>query len=122
MSSRKNVYICRRKAKSRKMKKNITFALLLSCLVSVGCTGQNKEQETEVVLETTAGNIRVKLYNDTPGHRDNFVRNVKEGLYTGVTFHRVIRNFSTSGACWPQRATVMTRIPSAPATSTSSTS
>lgn len=93
LSSRKNVYICRRKAKSRKMKKNITFALLLSCLVSVGCTGQNKEQETEVVLETTAGNIRVKLYNDTPGHRDNFVRNVKEGLYTGVTFHRVIRNF-----------------------------
>lgn len=94
MSFRKNVYICRRNKQNKpQMKKNIAFALLLGCLVSVGCTGQNKEQETEVVLETTAGNIRVKLYNDTPGHRDNFIRNVKEGLYTGVTFHRVIRNF-----------------------------
>jgi cyclophilin family peptidyl-prolyl cis-trans isomerase len=94
LSFRKNVYICRRNKQNKpQMKKNIAFALLLGCLVSVGCTGQNKEQETEVVLETTAGNIRVKLYNDTPGHRDNFIRNVKEGLYTGVTFHRVIRNF-----------------------------
>jgi cyclophilin family peptidyl-prolyl cis-trans isomerase len=46
-----------------------------------------------VVLETTVGEIRVKLYNDTPGHRDNFIKNVQEGYYTGVTFHRVIRNF-----------------------------
>lgn len=45
------------------------------------------------MLETTAGEIRLRLYNDTPGHRDNFVRNVREGMYTGVTFHRVIRNF-----------------------------
>ena len=59
----------------------------------MGCTNSTGEKETEVVLETTAGEIRLKLYNDTPGHRDNFVRNVKEGMYTGVTFHRVIRNF-----------------------------
>lgn len=77
----------------RTMKKNLALVFLLCCMVSVGCTGQNKEQETEVVLETTAGEIRLKLYDDTPGHRDNFIRNVREGLYTGVTFHRVIRNF-----------------------------
>lgn len=71
------------------------FALVLwaCCMVCVGCTSQSGEKETEVVLETTVGEIRVKLYNDTPGHRDNFVQNVKDGKYTGVTFHRVIRNF-----------------------------
>ncbi len=59
----------------------------------VGCNSQNGDNETEVVFETTAGEIRVKLYNDTPGHRDNFIANVNSGMYTGVTFHRVIRNF-----------------------------
>ncbi|MBR1667497.1 MAG: peptidylprolyl isomerase [Bacteroidaceae bacterium] len=71
------------------------FAIMFwtCCLVCLGCTGASGEKETEVVLETSAGDIRVKLFNDTPGHRDNFVKNVKEGMYTGVTFHRVIRNF-----------------------------
>ena len=59
----------------------------------MGCTGQSGDTETEVVLETTAGEIRVKLYDDTPGHRDNFVENVRNGMYDGVLFHRVIRNF-----------------------------
>ena len=68
------------------------MALWACCLVCVGCT-QTGGQETEVVLETTIGEIRLKLYDDTPGHRDNFVQNVKEGKYDGVTFHRVIRNF-----------------------------
>ena len=75
------------------MKKTIAMMLWACCLVCLGCTSQAGEKETEVVLETTAGNIRLKLYNDTPGHRDNFVQNVKDGMYTGVTFHRVIRNF-----------------------------
>lgn len=75
------------------MKKMIAITLWACCLVCLGCTGQNGEKETEVVFETTLGEIRVKLYNDTPGHRDNFIHNVQEGYYTGVTFHRVIRNF-----------------------------
>ena len=75
------------------MKKIFALMLWACCLVCAGCTSQQGEKETEVVLETTVGEIRLKLYNDTPGHRDNFVQNVKDGLYTGVTFHRVIRNF-----------------------------
>ncbi|MBR1519769.1 MAG: peptidylprolyl isomerase [Bacteroidaceae bacterium] len=75
------------------MKKIFVLMLWACCLVCAGCTSQQGEKETEVVLETTVGEIRLKLYNDTPGHRDNFVQNVKDGLYTGVTFHRVIRNF-----------------------------
>ncbi len=75
------------------MKKSLAILLWAFCLMCMGCTGQDGENETEVVLETTAGEIRIKLYNDTPGHRDNFIKNVKDGMYTGVTFHRVIRNF-----------------------------
>ncbi len=77
------------------MKKTLSTLLVL-CLVAVtSCSNQQSstEKETEILLETTAGNIRIKLFNDTPGHRDNFISNVKEGLYDGVTFHRVIRNF-----------------------------
>ena len=75
------------------MKKFLLTALLLASMSFFSCNGQNGEKETEVLLETTAGDIRIKLYNDTPGHRDNFIKNVKEGMYNDVSFHRVIRNF-----------------------------
>lgn len=51
----------------------------------------------EVLLETTMGNIRVALYNDTPLHRDNFLRLVREGYYDGCIFQRVIKNFMIQG-------------------------
>ena len=63
-------------------------------LLFVSCNGQKREgASTEVVLETTLGDIHIVLFDDTPGHRDNIVKNVKDGKYDGVTFHRVIRNF-----------------------------
>lgn len=49
--------------------------------------------ETLVRLETTMGNITVKLYDETPKHRDNFIKLVKEGVYDSTLFHRVIKNF-----------------------------
>ena len=49
--------------------------------------------ETQVCLETTMGNITVKLYNETPKHRDNFIKLTKEGVYDSTLFHRVIKNF-----------------------------
>lgn len=49
--------------------------------------------EHEVLLETSKGNIRVKLYNDTPIHRDNFLKLVRQGFYDGLLFHRVIPDF-----------------------------
>ena len=48
---------------------------------------------TKVKLETTLGDIVVELYNETPQHRDNFIKLVKEGYYNGVLFHRVIKDF-----------------------------
>ena len=73
------------------MKKTIFCMLTAFSLTAISCA--SGEQETIVALETTAGTIRLKLYDDTPGHRDNFLQNVKQGLYDGVTFHRIIRNF-----------------------------
>ena len=46
-----------------------------------------------VEIKTTLGDIKVMLYNDTPLHRDNFLKLVKDGYYDGVLFHRVIDNF-----------------------------
>ncbi|HEY9542102.1 peptidylprolyl isomerase [Prevotella sp.] len=47
----------------------------------------------EVLLETTMGNIRIALYNETPCHRDNFLKLAREGYYDGNLFHRVISSF-----------------------------
>ena len=52
-----------------------------------------KEKRTQVKLETTMGNITVELYNETPKHRDNFIKLAKEGVYDSTLFHRVIKQF-----------------------------
>lgn len=50
-------------------------------------------KETMLKIETTLGDITVKLYNETPLHRDNFIKLAKEGMYNGTLFHRVIKDF-----------------------------
>lgn len=51
----------------------------------------------KVKIQTTLGDIIVRLYDETPLHRDNFVKLVKEGYYDGTLFHRVIKNFMIQG-------------------------
>lgn len=46
-----------------------------------------------VDILTTAGEVKIRLYDDTPKHRDNFLKLVNEGAYDGVLFHRVIKDF-----------------------------
>lgn len=75
-----------------KMKKLFAICLVaLSALISVHLQAQ--EVETLVLIDTDMGKIKVKLFNDTPQHRDNFIKNVKEHLYDGLLFHRVIKQF-----------------------------
>lgn len=72
------------------------FFLFVACLtVCSAVSAQTVTPKTthEVLLETTKGNIRIALYDDTPLHRDNFLKLVKEGFYDGLLFHRVIYNF-----------------------------
>jgi len=78
------------------MIKKIIFAILLTVMATANAQQPVKAsvaKEPEVELKTTEGNIRIRLYNDTPKHRDNFLKNVREGIYNGVLFHRVIKDF-----------------------------
>ena len=54
---------------------------------------QDFSKNTRVLLETTFGEIEIVLYDETPQHRDNFVKLVNDGTYNGVLFHRVIKDF-----------------------------
>jgi len=54
-------------------------------------------KEPKVLIETSMGNILVKLYDETPLHRDNFIKLVREGFYDGLIFHRVINGFMIQG-------------------------
>ena len=79
--------------------------ILIICLAFIALTACNagskrqtnhhmeNEKRTLVKLETTMGNITVALYNETPKHRDNFIKLVKEGVYDSTLFHRVIKQF-----------------------------
>ena len=74
--------------------------LIIAALVLVGLTCQaqtTEEKETVVVIKTSMGTIKAKLYNDTPLHRDNFIKLVNEGWYNGSPFHRVINEFMIQG-------------------------
>ncbi len=66
-------------------------------LIFAALSCQAQQKETVVVIETNYGTIKAKLYNDTPLHRDNFIKLVNEGWYKGSPFHRVINNFMIQG-------------------------
>ena len=74
--------------------KHILITLLFSVAASYTVYAQ---QRTEVLLETSEGNIRIALYDETPRHRDNFVKLVSEHFYDSLLFHRVIANFMIQG-------------------------
>lgn len=65
-------------------------------LLSAGLFAQ-QNKETLVLIKTTYGDITAKLYNDTPLHRDNFIKLIKQGWYDDSPFHRVINNFMIQG-------------------------
>ena len=58
---------------------------------------EQKTTETQVRMQTNLGTITLKLYNETPLHRDNFIKLVKDGQYEGLLFHRVINEFMIQG-------------------------
>lgn len=76
------------------MKKSM-ITLLLCLSASLMATAQTADEPTraEVLIETTEGNIRIALYNETPRHRDNFLKLVEEHFYDSLLFHRVIPSF-----------------------------
>lgn len=83
--------------------KKLAF-LLIFFAVFYSCSGQSsKTQAVEpqkkyyVLIETSYGNMTVELFNETPNHRDNFIKLVNDGFYNGLLFHRVINSFMIQG-------------------------
>lgn len=69
------------------------IAVFLMILSSIALVQAQQQKEPLAMISTEYGDIIVKLYNDTPKHRDNFLKLVKEGHYDGTSFHRVIKDF-----------------------------
>ena len=95
---------------------SITAIVLFLAITCIGCSADNANNtktsnsnsnmtvqkdstnaasngRTKVIFSTSMGDFTVELYNETPKHRDNFLKLVKDSFYNQVLFHRVIRNF-----------------------------
>ena len=70
----------------------VLFSILLLTLLVLG-SFIKKSDEVEVIMTTSKGELILKLYNQTPIHRDNFVKLINNQFYNGISFHRVIKNF-----------------------------
>lgn len=86
------------------MMNRLILSVLLLCLgLSQGQlsaqspTGNSGEGRRRVLVETSKGKFVLELFNETPRHRDAFLKNVEHGVYDGTLFHRVIKNFMIQG-------------------------
>lgn len=83
--------------------KKVTFAAFFLLALCLGnsqvamAQGGKRGREVRVEMTTTEGKMVFVLFDDTPRHRDNFVKLVKEGFYDSLLFHRVIGNFMIQG-------------------------
>lgn len=76
------------------MKKALLLLFLIMATIHTACSQGN---ESEVEVQTEYGNIRIRLYNETPLHRDNFIKLAKEGFYKDLLFHRIVKDFMIQG-------------------------
>lgn len=70
---------------------------LLYLLIFYSLAGNAKPKHSYVRIKTTKGECIIMLYNQTPKHRENFIKLAKEGFYNGTLFHRVINEFMIQG-------------------------
>lgn len=69
------------------------LATFLTAIFLTACSTTGSGDTTFVLIKTNAGDINIKLYNETPIHRDNFIKLINSGFYEGISFHRVISDF-----------------------------
>jgi cyclophilin family peptidyl-prolyl cis-trans isomerase len=77
-----------------------SFSLFVVLIVAFSSFNRLKAQNsnsTKVLIETNQGNVKVLLYNETPLHRDNFLKLVQQHYYDSLLFHRCIQNFMIQG-------------------------
>ncbi len=77
------------------MKKFIFISVAMMLIFAANLNAQDKM--VKFIISTEYGDIKGVLYNDTPQHRDNFIKLVEDGWYNGSIFHRIINNFMIQG-------------------------
>jgi peptidyl-prolyl cis-trans isomerase B (cyclophilin B) len=77
--------------------KKLLLTLLSVCLLTAAWAGKKKTNPNTVVIETEYGNITLVLFDNTPKHRDNFLKLANEGFFDSTLFHRVIPQFMIQG-------------------------
>jgi len=75
------------------MRRQVTVIFILLFHLFTLSPLQAQTKSTEVLFETTVGNIRIALYDETPLTRDNFLKITKMGIYDSLLIHRVIKDF-----------------------------
>jgi cyclophilin family peptidyl-prolyl cis-trans isomerase len=75
--------------------KSINRLVFLAAIIflAFSCSADSPNRTSYVLIKTTLGDIKIKLYNETPFHRDNFIKLVKSQLYDDIQFHRIIEGF-----------------------------
>jgi peptidylprolyl isomerase len=71
--------------------KKVLFLLIL--LFTISCNAPGGNENTVISIKTSLGDITIKLYDETPIHRDNFLKLINSGFFEGISFHRVIKDF-----------------------------
>lgn len=77
--------------------KKLLLTLLSVCLLTAAWAGKKKTNPNTVVIETEYGNITLVLFDNTPKHRDNFLKLANDGFFDSTLFHRVIPQFMIQG-------------------------
>src|SRR5690349_16169075 len=75
----------------------LSVSIILLFFLSFKEKGMAQEFSRRVLIETSYGNIKIKLYDETPLHRDNFLKLVEKHFYDSLLFHRVINKFMIQG-------------------------
>jgi len=75
----------------------IVYTMITLVFHSAPAKAQNAKSEQFIKIETSLGDMVIKLYNETPAHRDNMIKLCREGFYKDQLFHRVMKDFMIQG-------------------------
>lgn len=78
-------------------KKIFSTILILMTLFNINSLAQKNKKQTKILISTSYGDMKLVLYNETPQHRDNFIKLVNEKYYDNTLFHRIIKGFMIQG-------------------------
>lgn len=79
------------------MKTKTSLLRIISIIFVMILITSNVQSRTKILLKTDKGDIKIVLFNETPKHKANFIKLVKEGYFDGTLFHRVIKDFMIQG-------------------------